>query len=123
MERSKIRPSDNVRTFYLSRFFIEYLLLLRRKETVLKEKEMNGQQSKQESELALGLVGEMAELDSVRWVVTRMKIAMDDKVGRACRVGWRRAKSSAPSVDGIAGVTGLLYTDCEWWSCLLGGFD
>ncbi|KAE8543703.1 topoisomerase 1-associated factor 1 [Cryptococcus gattii VGV] len=31
MERTKIRPSDNIRVFYLSSFFIEYLLLLRHK--------------------------------------------------------------------------------------------
>ncbi|OCF79113.1 topoisomerase 1-associated factor 1 [Kwoniella mangroviensis CBS 8886] len=70
MERSKIRPADNVRTFYLTRFFIEYLLVLRHKEE---------QKGKKEYELSLGLVAEMAEMDSIRWLFSRMKSSMDDK--------------------------------------------
>ncbi|WVW79467.1 hypothetical protein I302_101436 [Kwoniella bestiolae CBS 10118] len=70
MERSKIRPTDNVRTFYLTRFFIEYLLVLRHKEE---------EKGKKEYELSLGLVAEMAEMDSVRWLFSRMKSSMDDK--------------------------------------------
>ncbi|KAK4685899.1 replication fork protection complex subunit TIMELESS/Tof1/Swi1, partial [Tremellales sp. Uapishka_1] len=68
MERSKIRPTDSIRTMVLARFFIEYLLILRSKE-----------ENPDTSALQLGLVAEMAELESVRWVVTRMKIAMEDK--------------------------------------------
>ena len=33
------------------------------------------------TELVLALVGEMAEMDSVRWVVTRLKVSMDERVG------------------------------------------
>jgi replication fork protection complex subunit Tof1/Swi1 len=82
MERSKIRETDNLRTFYLSRFFIEYLLLLRHKES----RENNGKSKENRlsdevhDELALGLVAEMAEMESVRWVFTRMRSTMDDKV-------------------------------------------
>nr|XP_018259274.1 topoisomerase 1-associated factor 1 [Kwoniella dejecticola CBS 10117]OBR81432.1 topoisomerase 1-associated factor 1 [Kwoniella dejecticola CBS 10117] len=70
MERSKVRPSDNVRTFYLTRFFIEYLLVLRQQEEAKGSKE---------HELNLGLVAEMAEIDSIRWLFSRMKSSMDDK--------------------------------------------
>ncbi|WWC91099.1 uncharacterized protein L201_006040 [Kwoniella dendrophila CBS 6074] len=70
MERSKIRPTDNVRTFYLTRFFIEYLLVLKHKEE---------QKSEQDHRLSLSLVAEMAEMDSIRWLFSRMKSSMDDK--------------------------------------------
>jgi replication fork protection complex subunit Tof1/Swi1 len=83
MERTKIRPSDNIRTFYLARFFMEYLLRSRRQETeaVAKRKE-KGVVDEQPLKrlLPLGLVGEMAEMDPVRWVVTRMKFSMDERV-------------------------------------------
>jgi replication fork protection complex subunit Tof1/Swi1 len=77
MERSKVRPTDNVRTFYLARFFIEYLLILREK-AAAQNGSANGN-GKQKDGISLGLVGEMAELDSVRWVVMRMKSTMDDE--------------------------------------------
>ena len=78
MERSKVRDTDNVRCFYLARFFIEYLLILRQKE-ISKSNDPQGQVG-QEAGLSLGLVAEMAEMDSVRWVVMRMKFTMDTKV-------------------------------------------
>lgn len=84
MERSKVRPSDNIRTFYLARFFIEYLLALRRKEMEAakkrKEKGIADDGNEGKRILPLGLVGEMAEMDSVRWVVMRMKFSMDERV-------------------------------------------
>ena len=84
MERSKIRETDNIRTFYLARFFIEYLLILRQKEAEKKENApADGQHDTAES-LALGLVAEMAELDSVRWVFGRMRLTMEDRV---CSLG------------------------------------
>ncbi|ODO06093.1 topoisomerase 1-associated factor 1 [Cryptococcus wingfieldii CBS 7118] len=72
MERTKIRPSDNIRVFYLTRFFIEYLLLLRNK---LYDK--GG--SRERDELPLGLVAQMAEMDSVKWLFARLRISWDDK--------------------------------------------
>ena len=80
MERSKVRPTDNIRVFVLARFFIEYLLILRNK----RRKSMNGhgEENPPDAELLpLGLVAEMAEMESVRWVVMRMKFTMDDRVG------------------------------------------
>lgn len=75
MERSKVRPTDNLRCFSLARFFIEYFLLLRSKSAAKHSGEVP-----EEEGLELGLVGEMAEIESVKWVVMRMKYTMDDKV-------------------------------------------
>jgi replication fork protection complex subunit Tof1/Swi1 len=85
MERTKIRPSDNIRTFYLARFFMEYLLRTRRQEseaaTERKEKGIvDDPETAAKRMMPLGLVGEMAEMDSVRWVVMRMKFSMDERV-------------------------------------------
>jgi replication fork protection complex subunit Tof1/Swi1 len=85
MERSKIRPSDNIRTFYLARFFMEYLLRSRRQEAeaASKRKEkgiIDDPETMSKRMMPLGLVGEMAEMDSVRWVVIRMKLTMDERV-------------------------------------------
>jgi replication fork protection complex subunit Tof1/Swi1 len=83
MERSKIRPSDNIRTFYLARFFMEFLLRLRRMDTeaAAKRKEAGvSDDGASRRMMPLGLVGEMAEMDSVRWVVMRMKFSMDERV-------------------------------------------
>lgn len=77
MERSKIRPGDNIRTFYLGRFFIEYLLILRRRHAGLISK---GDSESFPEELSLGLVEEFAEMESVKWVVRRMTTTMEDKV-------------------------------------------
>ncbi|KAL7421130.1 Topoisomerase 1-associated factor 1 [Cryptotrichosporon argae] len=71
MERAKVRPKDSVRALFVARFCIEYLLVLRAK-AAKAGKDAN-------EDLALGLVAEMAEVDSVRWVVLRMKLTMDDK--------------------------------------------
>ncbi|WVQ81137.1 hypothetical protein IAT38_003259 [Cryptococcus sp. DSM 104549] len=70
MERPKIRPSDNVRTFYLARFFIEYLLALRHK--------YEDQPQKRDG-LPLALVAEIAEMDSVKWLFSRLRFTMDEK--------------------------------------------
>ncbi|WVR08981.1 hypothetical protein IAU60_006041 [Kwoniella sp. DSM 27419] len=70
MERSKIRPTDSIRLFFISRFFIEYLLFIRHKEET---------EGKKDHDLTLGLVIEMAEIDTVRWLFYRLKTSMDDK--------------------------------------------
>jgi replication fork protection complex subunit Tof1/Swi1 len=85
MERSKVRDTDNLRTFYLARFFIEFLLLVRQRHADKKEKQnghANGHGELAASEeLALGLVAELAEMDSVRWVFARLRLTMEDRVG------------------------------------------
>lgn len=83
MERSKVRPSDNIRTFYLARFFMEFLLRSRRIEAeAAAKRKAKGlvDETPNKRMRPLGLVGEMAEMDSVRWVVMRMKFSMDERV-------------------------------------------
>ncbi|ORX39175.1 timeless protein-domain-containing protein [Kockovaella imperatae] len=91
MERSKVRVTDNLRTFFLSRFFVDYLLLRRDKATAeqsAKAAKAGSSSSasvevivpvKLGADLSLGLVAEMAEIDTVRWVVMRMKSTMEEK--------------------------------------------
>jgi replication fork protection complex subunit Tof1/Swi1 len=102
MERSKIRDTDNLRTFYLARFFIEFLLLVRQKAADSKEKEkQNGHANGHgelaaNDELALGLVADLAEMDSVRWVFARLRLTMEDRVGfhGVARTSMRLTRSS-----------------------------
>lgn len=75
MERSKIRLTDNVRCFVLARFFIDYLLVLRQKAAA-----NNGGEVIERDDLSFGLVAEMAEMESVRWVFMRMRYTIDEKV-------------------------------------------
>ena len=82
MERSKIRDTDNTRTFYLTRFFIEYLLLLRQKRAESKGKEVANGHS---DSLELGRVAEMVDLDSVRFLFGRMRLTMEDRVSQHSR--------------------------------------
>lgn len=87
MERSKVRPADSLRTLFVARFAVQYILVLRTKALTVAEKDAkhkqdNGEQTvmaKVDSDLPLGLVAAMTELDAVRWVASRMKTSMDDK--------------------------------------------
>jgi replication fork protection complex subunit Tof1/Swi1 len=66
MERTKIRPSDNIRTEAATK---------RKEKGIVDDPETTAKRM-----MPLGLVGEMAEMDSVRWVVMRMKFSMDERV-------------------------------------------
>jgi replication fork protection complex subunit Tof1/Swi1 len=64
---------------------MEYLLRTRRQESeaAAKRKEkgiVDDPETVAKRMMPLGLVGEMAEMDSVRWVVMRMKFSMDERV-------------------------------------------
>lgn len=78
MERPKIRDTDNVRLFYLSQFFIEYLLILYKREQGLRETDIN--KPPVDERILLGYVVIMAEMDSVKWVFGRMRMTMEDRV-------------------------------------------
>lgn len=108
MERSKIRPTDNLRCFFLARFFLEYFLLLRSKAAAKNEGKVP-----EDADLSLGLVGEMAEMESVRWVVMRMKYTMDDKVSGRDHVTGTRELKKAACLEGAASEYRLLLTDCK----------
>lgn len=81
MERSKIRPADSIRALVVSSFCMDYLLIRREKRRAALDK--NGKNAttpeKIDEALPLGMCAVMIELDSVRFVASRMKTAMDDK--------------------------------------------
>lgn len=112
MERSKIRETDNIRTFVLSRFFVEYLLALRANEAETKDGFVS-------EDLALGLVGEMAEMDSVRWVVGRMRLTMDERVSTSCLIYGSPLTGAATSLDGTSGLPELLHPDRKFGNASL----
>ena len=85
MERSKIRETDNTRTFFLARFFIEYLLLLRQKDP--ESTDTTPTDRSRAGGLQLALVAEMAELESVRFLFGRMRLTMDGRVSSQREVG------------------------------------
>lgn len=64
---------------------MEYLLRTRRQESeaAAKRKEkgiVDDPETAAKRMMPLGLVGEMAEMDSVRWVVMRMKFSTEERV-------------------------------------------
>ncbi|KAI9636791.1 topoisomerase 1-associated factor 1 [Dioszegia hungarica] len=78
MERSKIRDTDNTRTFYLSRFFMEYLMLVRDKQAKERETGKGKGRAEDEDEMLLGYAIVMAEMDSVKWVFSRLRTTMEE---------------------------------------------
>lgn len=102
MERSKVRPADTIRALFVAAYSMEYLILLRRKEFPKAEAEalkavkdgvpvaeVEPASVKVDRELPLGWTIEMANLDSVRWVVSRMKTSMDNKP-----IAWTELQAS-----------------------------
>lgn len=85
MERSKIRPADSIRALFVSSFCMEYLVIRRRdlKADLDKKKDTQAEgpstAAMVDDRLPLGMCAVMIELDSVRFVASRMKTAMDDK--------------------------------------------
>jgi replication fork protection complex subunit Tof1/Swi1 len=73
---------------------MEYLLHIR-------EKEANKDIAERTEEmLPLGLIGEMMELDAVRFVVTRMKVTLDDKPP-----GWTELQAAIECFTQIVSLT------------------
>ena len=120
MERQKVRDTDNVRLFFLAQFLIEYLLILyHREQGDLREKERNdkgkqkeGEVSAKAQEVLLGYAVIMVEMDSVKWVFSRMRITMEDRV--SCRIQFRgkpSAEYTASRLGRASGLHQLLYSD------------
>lgn len=82
MERSKIRDTDNTRTFYLSRFFMEYLMLVRDKQAKERETGKGKGRAEEDDEMLLGYAIVMAEMDSVKWVFSRLRTTMEETVSQ-----------------------------------------
>lgn len=74
MERLKVKESDTVRFLYLSRFFLEFFLL------VYNDERARGVDPQSDEGHDFDLVAEMTETHSIAFVVDRMKKALEDKV-------------------------------------------
>lgn len=83
MERQKVRDTDNVRLFFLAHFFIEYLLILYKREQLEKGKDGEANGNGAAERILLGYAVIMVEMDSVKWVFSRMRMTMEDKVSNA----------------------------------------
>lgn len=70
-----MRPADTIRVLFVSRFLMEYLLELRRKANKPDNPESMAQIDR---DLPLSLVAEMTEFATIRWVVARIRMSMDD---------------------------------------------
>lgn len=87
MERSKVRPTDNIRTLFVSSVFIEYLLILRQKALTKAEeaaKDATPEDKKEikiklDQDIPLGLAVEMIDITSLKWITARMRISMEEK--------------------------------------------
>lgn len=74
MERLKVKEKDTTRFLFLSRFFLEFFLL------VHQDEQMRGIHPLSEEAHGFELIAEMTEPQSIAFVTTRMKKAMEDKV-------------------------------------------
>lgn len=73
MERLKVKESDIIRFLFLSRFFLEFFLLL------YAEEKRHGLDPQSEEGHDFDLVAEMTEPQSIGFVMQRMKTALEDK--------------------------------------------
>ncbi|GAA96533.1 uncharacterized protein L969DRAFT_95002 [Mixia osmundae IAM 14324] len=79
-ERPKVREADHLRYLFLSRFFLEYFLLL-----IASEKAAGIDPSSEQGH-DFDLVADMTEIDTVNLVTKRMRIGLDDKPVRHSEV-------------------------------------
>ncbi|GAA5852706.1 hypothetical protein JCM8547_002595 [Rhodosporidiobolus lusitaniae] len=74
MERLKVRESDNVRFLFLTRFFLEFFLL------VYHDDEKRGiPHTDEENGHDFGMIAEMTEPHAIGFVTLRMRTALEDK--------------------------------------------
>ncbi|SGZ16990.1 BQ5605_C020g09086 [Microbotryum silenes-dioicae] len=73
MERMKVKESDTIRFLFLSRFFLEFFLL------VHADEQARGIDSSSEEGHDFGLIAEMTEPQSIAFVTQRMKVALEEK--------------------------------------------
>jgi replication fork protection complex subunit Tof1/Swi1 len=66
-ERPKITEKDNLRLLYLTKWFLEFFLCLRNKESA-------------EGKWSFGLIAEVIERGWIVWVLKRIRQASDEKV-------------------------------------------
>jgi replication fork protection complex subunit Tof1/Swi1 len=75
MERLKVKESDTIRFLFLSRFFLEFFLLVRLDEA------KNGPRGVGQTELrGFELIAEVTEVAFIGFVTSRMKKSLEEKV-------------------------------------------
>ena len=88
-ERPKITEKDNLRLLYVTKWFLEFFLVMQGK-----EKEQNNGEEK----WSFDLIAEVTERSWIIWVLKRMREAVEEKVrfmgyfGLLCRpdlINWR----------------------------------
>lgn len=82
MERQKVTEADNLRTLFLSTFFLDFFLSSRAQDVKPKASSGNqaGEEGSNDANWTFGLVADFCEVDAVRWVVARMRLVMEDTV-------------------------------------------
>lgn len=78
-ERAKITEKDNLRLLYVTKWFLEFFLLMR-----AREKFTGG-----EERWRFGLIAEVTERSWIVWVLKRMREAVEEKVCRVARAPLR----------------------------------
>ncbi|SCV67720.1 BQ2448_5331 [Microbotryum intermedium] len=73
MERMKVKESDTIRFLFLSRFFVEFFLL------VFQDEHARGVDPQSEEGHDFALIAEMTETQSIAFVTQRMKVALEEK--------------------------------------------
>lgn len=74
MERLKVKASDTVRFLFLARFFLEFFLL------VYRDEQARGVDPQSDEGHDFDLIAEMTEPQSIAFVTSRMKFALEEKV-------------------------------------------
>lgn len=78
MERLKVKESDTVRFLFLSRFFLEFFLLVNADERT------RGIDTSSDEGHDFDLIAEMTETQAIGFVIDRMRKAFEEKVRMAC---------------------------------------
>ena len=91
-ERPKITEKDNLRLLYVTKWFLEFFLVMQGKE---QEQQKNG-----EGKWSFGLIAEVTERSWIIWVLKRMREAVEEKV----RLSWGeyfRFLCNSPRLPGL----------------------
>ncbi|CED82764.1 timeless-domain-containing protein [Phaffia rhodozyma] len=82
MERQKVTEADNLRTLFLSTFFLDFFLSSRTLDIQAHRKSVGVQPDEDKKPVKtawdFGYVADFCEIDAVRWVVARMRLVLED---------------------------------------------
>lgn len=77
LERARVTEKDKLRLLFVTKFFLEYFLVLRAQE---QSSQSDKGKSKESEKWSFGLIAEVIERDWIVWVLKRMREAVDEKV-------------------------------------------